>query len=108
MWLSRRAWLTRGWRVVRKAVERRLRGDGASAGSPAAGRVVSGLFFFPRGGAAQVAREFARALTGAGWGARLAARSPGGPGELTNARSFFAGIDVEPLDYLPASEPADP
>src|SRR3954466_10945597 len=108
MWLSRRAWLTRGWRVVRKAGERRLRGDGASAGSPAAGRVVSGLFFFPRGGSAQVAREFARALPAAGWRARLAAGSLGGPGELTNARSFFAGIDVEALDYSTAYEPADP
>jgi hypothetical protein len=32
----------------------------------------------------------------------------GRPGELTNARSFFAGIEVEPLDYSPALELADP
>jgi glycosyltransferase involved in cell wall biosynthesis len=94
--------------VVRKEGERRLWGDGLSAGLPAAGRVVSGLFFFPRGGSAQVAREFARALPAAGWSARLAAGSLGGPGELTNARSFFAGIDVEPLEYSTAYDPADP
>jgi len=39
---------------------------------------------------------------------RLAAGSLGRAGELTNARSFFAGIDVEPLDYSPAPELADP
>jgi glycosyltransferase involved in cell wall biosynthesis len=83
-------------------------GDGGSGRAPAAGRVVSGLFFFPRGGSAQVARELARALAGTGWQARLAAGSLGRPGELTNARSFFAGIEVEPLDYSPALELADP
>jgi glycosyltransferase involved in cell wall biosynthesis len=75
---------------------------------PAAGRVVSGLFFFPRGGSSQVARELARALPAVGWQVRLAAGSLGRPGELTNAGSFFAGIDVEPLDYSPALELADP
>jgi len=69
---------------------------------------VSGLFFFPRGGSAQVARELGRALPGAGWQACLAAGSLGRPGELTNACSFFAGIAVEPLDYSPALELADP
>jgi glycosyltransferase involved in cell wall biosynthesis len=94
--------------VVRGAGRRRWRGDGVSGRPAAAGRVVSGLFFFPRGGSAQVARELARALPGAGWQARLAAGSLGRPGELTNAASFFAGIDVEPLDYSPALAFADP
>lgn len=87
---------------------RQWRGDGVSRRPAAAGRVVSGLFFFPRGGSAQVAREFARALPGVGWQARLAAGSLGSPGELTNASGFFAGIDVEPLDYSPALGLADP
>jgi len=94
--------------VVWEAGERRWQGDGVSGGAPALGRVVSGLFFFPRGGSAQVARELARALPGAGWQTRLAAGSLGRRGELTNASSFFAGIDVEPLDYSPALELADP
>src|SRR6266542_564815 len=91
-----------------EAGKRRRQGDGVSGRPLATGRVVSGLFFFPRGGSAQVARELARALPAAGWQARLAAGSLGRPGELTNARSFFAGIDVEPLDYSPALELADP
>src|SRR4051812_50150591 len=108
MWLSRRAWLTRGWRVVRKAGERRLRGDGASGGSPAAGRVVSGLFFFPRGGAAQGARGFARALPAAGWGARLAAGPPRGPRGGANAPRFFSGGGVGAPRLSPPSQPAGP
>jgi glycosyltransferase involved in cell wall biosynthesis len=94
--------------VVSDVGGRQWRGDGVSGHAAAAGRVVSGLFFFPRGGSAQVARELARALPGAGWQARLAAGSLGRAGELTNASGFFAGIDVVPLDYSPALELADP
>ena len=104
-----RTWLDSdgGW-GLRWSGKQASGGDGVSGRPPAAGRVVSGLFFFPRGGSAQVARELARALPRAGWQARLAAGSLGRPGELTNACSFFAGIDVEPLDYSPALELADP
>jgi glycosyltransferase involved in cell wall biosynthesis len=73
--------------------------------APGAGRlVVSALFFFPRGGSAQVARSLARALPAAGWRVRLAAGSLGQRGEPTHAASFFAGIDVHALDYSPALE----
>ena len=72
------------------------------------GRVVSALFFFPRGGSAQVARALARALPAAGWQMTLAAGSLGRPGEQTHAASFFAGIDVHALDYSPALELAEP
>ena len=68
------------------------------------GRVVSALFFFPRGGSAQVARSLARALPAVGWEPTLAAGSLGPPGEPTNAGSFFAGLDVHALDYSPALE----
>jgi glycosyltransferase involved in cell wall biosynthesis len=77
-------------------------------GAPARGRVVSGLFFFPRGGSAQVARALARALPAAGWRLALAAGSLGRVGAPTHAASFFAGVDVHPLDYSPALELADP
>ena len=70
--------------------------------------VVSALFFFPRGGSAQVARSLARALPTADWQMTLAAGSLGQSGEPTNAASFFAGIDVNPLDYSPALEFANP
>jgi glycosyltransferase involved in cell wall biosynthesis len=72
------------------------------------GRVVSALFFFPRGGSAQVARSLARALPAAGWQLTLAAGSLGQPGEPTHAASFFAGIDVYGLDYSAALELAEP
>jgi hypothetical protein len=68
------------------------------------GRVVSALFFFPRGGSAQVAR----ALPAAGWQLTLAAGSLGQWGDPTDAASFFAGVDVHPLDYMPALELAQP
>jgi glycosyltransferase involved in cell wall biosynthesis len=94
----------------------RVAADAASRHHPARGgrapavrgRVVSALFFFPRGGAAQVTGSLARALPAAGWQPRLAAGSLGGWGEPTHAASFFAGIDVHPLDYTPALELAEP
>jgi glycosyltransferase involved in cell wall biosynthesis len=72
------------------------------------GRVVSALFFFPRGGSAQVTRSLARALPAAGWQPTLAAGSLGQAGEPTHAASFFAGIDVHAIDYSPALELAEP
>jgi len=85
------------------------RWHGSEAGSPAArGRVVSALFFFPRGGSAQVARAFARALPAVGWQTTLAAGSLGRQGEETNAGSFFSGLEVHPVDYSPALELPDP
>jgi glycosyltransferase involved in cell wall biosynthesis len=81
------------------------RGGGAPG---ARGLVVSALFFFPRGGSAQVARSLARALPAAGWELTLAAGSLGPPGEPTHAGSFFAGIDVHALDYSPALELVEP
>jgi hypothetical protein len=72
------------------------------------GRVLTVLFFFPRGGSAQVARALAGALVGAGWETTLAAGSLGRPGELTHAGSFFSGLDVHPVDYSPALELLDP
>jgi glycosyltransferase involved in cell wall biosynthesis len=82
---------------------------GSEAGSPTVrGRVVSALFFFPRGGSAQVARAFARALPAVGWQTTLAAGSLGRQSEETNAGSFFSGLEVHPVDYSPALELPDP
>src|SRR3954464_1344845 len=71
-------------------------------------RVCSALFFFPRGGSAQVARALARALPAAGWEMTLATGSLGAPGDATNAASFYAGIDLAVVDYSPALELTDP
>jgi len=70
--------------------------------------VVSALFFFPRGGSAQVARAFARALPAVGWQTTLAAGSLGRQSEETNAGSFFSGLEVHPVDYSPTLELPDP
>src|SRR5207248_2925004 len=75
---------------------------------PARRLVVSALFFFPRGGSAQVTRSLARALPAAGWQPTLATGSLGRPGKPTHAASFFAGIDLHALDYSPALELAEP
>src|SRR5947207_10216748 len=65
------------------------------------GRVVSGLFFFPRGGSAQVARALSRALARLGWKVTLAVGSLGQAGEQTHAPTFFSGVDLVTVDYSP-------
>ena len=62
-------------------------------------RVVSGLFFFPRGGSAQVVRALSRALAQTGWEMTLAVGSLGHPGDQTHAPTFFAGADLVAVDY---------
>jgi glycosyltransferase involved in cell wall biosynthesis len=83
------------------------RGGGAPA-RRSAGRVVSALFFFPRGGSAQVARALCRVLPTVGWEVSLAAGSLGRAGEQSHAPTFFSGADVISVDYSPAQRLADP
>jgi glycosyltransferase involved in cell wall biosynthesis len=65
------------------------------------GGVVLGLFFFPRGGSAQVVRALSRALPQAGWEVTLAAGSLGQAGEQTHAPTFFGAVDLVTVDYSP-------
>ncbi|MEO6989433.1 MAG: glycosyltransferase [Aquihabitans sp.] len=65
-------------------------------------RVVMGLLFYPRGGSAYVVRYLSPALERAGWSVSLAAGSLGEPGLDTHAGTFFAGLDVHPLDSTAA------
>jgi glycosyltransferase involved in cell wall biosynthesis len=86
---------------------------GARAGEGAAalgvqGRVCSALFFFPRGGSAQVARALAGALPARGWRMTLATGSLGEAGDPTHAGSFYSGIEIAAVDYTPALRLADP
>jgi hypothetical protein len=60
------------------------------------------LFFFPRGGSAQVARALTRAPPAVGWQVRLAAGSLGGRGNPTDAATSFDGLDLEQVDHTPA------
>src|SRR5438552_12727041 len=81
--------------------QRRAEGSGRRRGGR---RIVSGLFFFPRGGSAQVARGLGRALAQTGWEVTLAAGSKGQAGEQTHAPTFFGGLDVVTVDYSAGSE----
>ena len=68
----------------------------------ATGTIVMGLLFFPRGGSAQVTRYLAAALGEAGWSVSLVAGSLGAPGQDTHAPTFFAGTDLQHVDYTAA------
>jgi glycosyltransferase involved in cell wall biosynthesis len=67
-----------------------------------------GLAFFPRGGSAHVARNLAGALGGAGWDVTVVSGSITRPGEPGDAREFYAGLDVRPLDMTAALASQDP
>jgi glycosyltransferase involved in cell wall biosynthesis len=64
------------------------------------------LIFFPRGGSAQVARSLARALPAHGWDVTVLSGSLREAGRHGDARDFYAGLDVRPVDYPLAIEPA--
>jgi glycosyltransferase involved in cell wall biosynthesis len=66
------------------------------------------LAFFPRGGSAHGARNLATALGGVGWDVTVVSGSLTRPGEPGDAREFYAGIDVRPLDMTRALEAPDP
>ena len=65
-------------------------------------KVVMGLYYFPRGGSAQVARYLCRALGGTPWAPLLFSGSMGIPTDMSNARRFFSGVRCELLDYSAA------
>ena len=67
-----------------------------------------GLQFFPRGGSAHVARNLARNLPAAGWEPRLVSGSLSLPGRPGDAREFYAGLDVHPVDMTAAAAAEDP
>jgi glycosyltransferase involved in cell wall biosynthesis len=58
-----------------------------------------GLFFYPRGGSAQVAGYLARALRAHGFGVTLAAGSLGPPGALGNAETAFRDVELVTAGY---------
>src|SRR5438093_3751273 len=76
----------------------------ASARSQVGRRVVSGLFFFPRGGSAQVARALGCALAQTGWEVTLVAGSLGEAGWQAHAPTFVGGVDLVTVDYSPGRQ----
>ncbi len=64
-------------------------------------RVVVALYFYPRGGSAQVVRYLVRRL-GRSWDARLYTGSLGEAGALTHANTFLRGMGPVTMDYTAA------
>src|SRR5918997_6090719 len=71
-------------------------------------RVLMGLVFFPRGGSAHVARNLARNLPAAGWDVTVVSGSLSLPGRPGEARAFYRGVDVQPVDMTAALAAPDP
>src|SRR5690349_16327588 len=67
-----------------------------------------GLNFFPRGGSAHVARNLARHLPAVGWDATVVSGSLSLPGRPGDARAFYRGVDVRPVDMTAALDADDP
>jgi len=61
--------------------------------------------FFPRGGSAHVARALARHLPAHGWDVTLVTGSHSGHGD---ARAFYAGLDIHPVDFAAGDAPMHP
>jgi glycosyltransferase involved in cell wall biosynthesis len=64
--------------------------------------VLSGTLFFPRGGSAFVTRALARCLAERGCDVKLVAGSRHDLGGLSDARQFYAGIDLHEVDFSAA------
>jgi glycosyltransferase involved in cell wall biosynthesis len=71
-----------------------------------------GIIFYPRGGSAHSTRGLARALAGQGWDVTLVSGSVSSPESQHDnpgdARAFYKGIDVRPVDFTSALSAADP
>jgi glycosyltransferase involved in cell wall biosynthesis len=72
---------------------------GRNLGNGAVRRLLSALMFFPRGGSAHAARGLTEQLPRYGWRVRLVAGSRADLGESADARAFYAGLDVVPVDF---------
>ena len=69
-------------------------------------RILSGVMFFPRGGSAHVVRALGGELEALGHDVTLVTGSlPGGHGD---ARAFYEGLDVHPVEFGPAAAPMHP
>jgi glycosyltransferase involved in cell wall biosynthesis len=67
-----------------------------------------GLLFYPRGGSSHVAQNLAAALPVAGWDVTIVSGSLSLPGRPGDARRFYAGLDVRPVDFTAALQAPDP
>ncbi len=65
--------------------------------------VDSVVQFFPRGGSAYVVRYVAHEMAARGVTPRILCGTLGGPGELSHAGAFYAGLPVEAMDCSAAA-----
>src|SRR5438874_12757332 len=70
--------------------------------------VLSAIMFSPRGGSAHAARTLARRLPELGWTVRLVSGSRQDLGADGDARSFYAGLDLQAVDFTAALRAPDP
>ena len=61
--------------------------------------VLSAIMFFPRGGSAHAARGLGERLADRGWSLRLVAGSCRSRSAFADARTFYARIDVVPVEF---------
>jgi glycosyltransferase involved in cell wall biosynthesis len=71
-------------------------------------KLVMGIYFYPRGGSAHVARALARQFERGDFEVTIASGSRSDLGEHAVAESFYAGLDLRAVDFTPALESADP
>lgn len=75
---------------------------------PAAIKVLMGIYFYPRGGSAQVTRALVRELAENGVAVTLVAGSRSDLGEAALASCFYDGLHLHAVDFTPALRSADP
>ena len=66
-------------------------------------RIIMTLAFYPRGGSAQVVRYLGGALGALGHTVTVCCGSLGSRGSSSHAATFFAGLDVQALDFTEAA-----
>ena len=71
-------------------------------------RLLSALYFYPRGGSAHVARALTRQLGHQGFEVDLIAGSRSDLGEVADADCFFRGLEPRLVDYTPSLRSRDP
>jgi len=71
-------------------------------------RVLTGFYFYPRGGSAHACRAVAAELERDGLEVTLLAGSRSDLGEHGSAQRFFSSSDLRPVDFTPALRSPDP
>ncbi len=71
-------------------------------------KLVMGVYFYPRGGSAHVARALAREFERGDFEVTVLAGSRSDLGEHAVAESFYSGLDLRTVDFTPALASADP